>query len=94
MNTRTRIVELTNNRCTVTRFDEMEDRMVTTEYMAPRDGGYVRIDDGRQYPQVCSGLCSAGETLEWFPRIHPTLAGLIRREYQRARRADRREEVR
>lgn len=36
---------------------------ITTTHLIP--GRYVRIDDGRQYPQLCEGAARTGNTLEY-----------------------------
>ncbi len=77
------------HRVTVTTWDADAGRMISTAYMAPLSGGYVRIDDGRSYPQVCEGLANTGDALTL--RAGGDLLALIRREWRRARAADRRD---
>jgi hypothetical protein len=74
------------NYVTVRSADPLTDEMSETEYFAPSDGGYVRINDGRNFPQVCDGLFSTGSTLEWGGRT--PFVNLIRREYRKGRAAD------
>lgn len=75
------------NYVTVERDDIFRER-VATEYFAPDGGGYVKVNDGDRYPQVCNGLHRRGSTLVWKPE-HCSLIDLIRREY----RANRRDET-
>jgi hypothetical protein len=42
--------------------DFMDSEIVTTAAHADR---YIRIDDGRQYPQLCAGGNRMGNTLIW-----------------------------
>jgi len=79
-------------RVTVREWDEEGQRVITTSYMAPFDGGYVRICDNRNYPQVCEKLASTGNTLHCGDR--ESLVEVIRREYRRAKDATRRENAR
>jgi len=43
-------------------------RQITTTRLNP--GSYVRIDDGRQYPQLCVGGATMGPTLEYTTDEH------------------------
>ena len=90
MATRTRIEETGSNRCSITYWDDAEDRAVTLDLFAPIDGGYVKFDDGRQFPQVCEMLYGSGDTLVWYPRSGP-LSALVRREWRRRRASERRD---
>lgn len=73
------------HRVTVRAWDDETRRVQETRYMAPLGGGYVRIDDGRNYPQVCEGLVGSGQSLTLL--AGGDLLALIRREYRRGRRA-------
>jgi len=86
---RTRIQALTPDRVAVTATDDTGEPR-TTEYFTTRGrehgrSYYVKIDDGRQYPQVCEGLARTGPTL----MIHGDrpLVDVIRREYHAGKRA-------
>lgn len=74
------------NHATVTYTDTFEEREVRLECYAPSAGGYVRAAD---HSQVCEGLASMGNTLTWHPSQGP-LVELLRREYKRMRRNERR----
>jgi hypothetical protein len=87
--TRTKFESIFDNRCSITYWDDMSERTVTEEFFAPSRGGYVKLDDGRNYPQVCDGLYSTGDTLEWYPRSGP-LVKMVRREWRRRRALERR----
>lgn len=89
---RATIKSISDNRVTVTETNHLGER-VTTEYFAPMSGGYVRIDEGNRYPQVCAGLVSTGPALEWHPS-HGPLVNMIRRERASYIRDVRREESR
>lgn len=59
-------------RCTTTYF---------VPYLSDNRAGYVRIRDSRgQFPQVCEGLSSRGNTLMATPE---TLPAVIRRELRK-----------
>lgn len=75
------------HRVAVTAWSEDVGRMLTTLYMA--SGGFVLIDDGRNFPQVCEGLVCTGHALTL--KRGGNLLALIRREWRKARDADRRE---
>jgi hypothetical protein len=89
MTTKTTFEELATNRCVVSYTDPCDGCRITREFFAPSEGGYVRENDGQQYPQVCEELASMGNTLKWRPG-HP-LMDLIRREYRRMRAGERRD---
>jgi len=80
------------NNVTVERDDPIFGRTSTTYFVpvsATGRAGYVRIRDARgQYPQVCEGLSSTGNTLMATPETLPTV---IRRELRRLRNTERRE---
>lgn len=84
---RATIKEVSANRVRVEESNELDER-VTTEYYAPDGGGYVRIDDGIRYPQVCEGLGGSGATLRWSG--DGSLVSLIRREYKSGKASYRR----
>ena len=86
--TRASIVAVSERRVTVEQDHEYEPRRVSTTYMAPVGGGYVRIDSPSM-PQICEGLFCSGPTLSWDGR--EPLLDLIRREHARGRRMDRKE---
>jgi len=52
-----------NGRAFITRVNEGD--VVEFETCGLREGFYVRIDDGRQYPQLCVGAQRRGNTLEY-----------------------------
>jgi hypothetical protein len=83
---RATITATAHNRATLTETDPLTDERVITEYFAPDGGGYVRINDGRRYPQVCECLGSRGPTLRWSG-LAP-LVDMIRRERARAMRSE------
>lgn len=85
---RATIKEIHDNRVVHRFTDEWGEKHVFT-YFAPSDGGYVRQDDGRQYPQVCERLYGMGRTLVWSPK-RESLVALIRREWKRRRDYERR----
>jgi hypothetical protein len=62
-----------------------EYKMITREFHAPREGGYVREGD----KQVCEKLARLGSTLYWRPEVHGDLINLIRRERRKMLRAER-----
>lgn len=68
-----------------------DGELLQTQWYAPAAGGYVRDSYGRQ---VCYKLDVLGPTLCWEPSMGLTLAQLLRREWRRARDADRRAERR
>jgi hypothetical protein len=76
------------NYVTVIADDLITGERVTTQYFAPACGGYVRINDHRNYPQVCDGLQSTGSTLSWGGGL--PFANLIRREFRAGRAAEKR----
>lgn len=76
------------NYVTVAALDDM-GKMRTTEYFVPAAGGYVKVNDGRHYPQVCDRLSSGGSTLVWRPG-GISFVDFIRREYKAGRDAERR----
>ncbi len=69
------------------RFENNDGTLDVIEYAAPAAGGYVRLMRSQQ--QVCRGLSMRGATLEWDGQ--GALVDLLRREWKRARAADRRE---
>ncbi len=84
---RTTIKALAHHRVLWTGEDEYGD-VRSIEYFAPQGGGYVKVDDGRHYPQVCRDLARTGSTLIWDGR--EPLVELIRREHAASKRAERR----
>jgi len=87
---RTRIVHEYDNQCFI-EIPEDGGEIARTEYWAPSSGGYVRNvsrHPGTSGYQVCDRLCYTGNTLYWNGSV--PLVGLIRREYQAARRHERR----
>lgn len=84
---RTKIVDTDVNHCEITlKFASGE--VANLKLFAPVDGGYVRVND-RNLSQVCERLAGTGNTLTWSPKSHPRLSDLIRQEYRRLRRAER-----
>lgn len=67
----------------------LADGRIATTYFCPGSGGYVRIADGKNYPQVCDKLSSSGSTLTCESSGEPLLR-MIRREYQSLQRAENR----
>ncbi len=76
-----------SNRATMTYQDDM-GRVVTREFFAPAEGGYVR-ENWNNPRQVCAMLAGGGATLVWNPKRDPELVDLIRRERAQAMRAER-----
>jgi len=87
--TRTQIEDIAENRCRITYQDAHSDEFVTMELFAPSSGGYVKVNDGRRFPQICERLAATGSTLDWSP-AHGRLSDMIRREYRRMRAAEKR----
>jgi hypothetical protein len=88
---RTTIRGLAPNRAVIIEDDPSTSKIIITEYFAPPEGGYVKIDDGNRYPQVCERLSSSGVTLIWDGI--ELFINLIRREHSRARKRRRRFEA-
>jgi hypothetical protein len=82
---RTKITSDGDSRCTI-EFEDYQGDPCTIVCHAPRNGGYVYDQRGKQ---VCEQLGSMGVTLMWNARR--PLADLIRREYRRMRAAEARE---
>lgn len=77
------------NYVTVQRNDPFFDgEILETEYFAPAYGGYVKINDGKNFPQICDGLARLGNTLIWSGKS--PFIDLIRREYRAGMRSDKR----
>lgn len=87
--TKTRIEDIAENRCRITYRSALTDELVALELFAPSRGGYVKVDDGRQYPQICERLAATGNTLMWSAS-DGRLADMVRREYRRMRAAEKR----
>lgn len=86
---KTSITQDSNGYVTISYDDAISGARITTTYFAPRSSsgkaGYVKIADGRNYPQVCEGLASTGNTLTATPE---TLLSVIRREYRKMRASE------
>lgn len=63
--------------------DPMTGDSIVRRFVAPANGGWVRDQSGRQ---ICQGLHYRGNTL--FLMSGDSLISLIRREWQKARRAE------
>jgi hypothetical protein len=66
-----------------------DDRRMVRVFTCPLDGGFVRERVRNDWKQVCDGLARTGNALMCNSRAE--LAGVIRREYGRMRRAQQRE---
>ena len=55
------------------------------ELMVPSAGGYVLVNDGRNFPQICEGLCGTGTTLT---SGGDDLLAVVRRQAARWRRQE------
>jgi hypothetical protein len=83
---KTIIKALADNRVYI-KFDSYCGITCEYEFYATANGGYVRY--GQDGKQICERLSTKGPTLSWSGKS--PLVGLIRREYQNMRRAERRE---
>jgi hypothetical protein len=87
---RTKITADAQGRVTMAYVDWQGERRLRT-FVCPANGGYVRETYASgSNPQVCERLSSAGSTLSVSSRSG--LLELIRREYRKMRRAEKREE--